>query len=142
MTAPLPAVNSALVAALVDYTGLTAIIGSNAVFNGKVPSTSAEKYPRVTVGEATDRDALGTEGARFNATTRRVSENIHIWSQRGRKEVLDIYGEIYDALHRARLTPLVSGQMLTRGAVAMITDIVDPDGKTSHGIVQFSATVE
>lgn len=141
MTAPLLSLNSALVAALVDSAGLTGIVGANGVFNGKVPSTSAQKYPRVTVGEAADREALGTEGARFNTTTRRVSENIHIWSQSGRKEVLDIYGEIYDALNKVRLV-LVSGQMLTRGSVVMITDLLDPDGKTTHGVAQFSAAVE
>jgi hypothetical protein len=137
--APLNSLNSALIAALGDSTGLQALIGSN-LFQGRVPSTSADKYPRVTVGEASDRDALGTEGATFNKTTRAIGENIHIWSQKGRHEMLEIYGEIYDALHRVRLT-LTTGQMIAGASVQLVTDLLDPDGKTTHGIARFSAFV-
>lgn len=139
MTAPLKIVDSALIDALSDSTALTTLIGT-ALFNGKVPSTSADRYPRVTVGDATDRDAIGTEGATFNKTTRVVSENIHIWTQKTRKELLDIYSAIYEALHRVRLV-LSSGELLVGGTVVLVTDILDPDGKTLHGIVRYSATV-
>lgn len=140
MTAPLKLVDSALIDALVDSVALTGLIGASAIFNGKVPSTSAEKYPRVTVGDATDRDALGTEGATFNKTTRVVSENIHIWTQKTRAELLSIYSAIYESLHRVRLL-LATGEMLVGGTVVLVADLTDPDGKTLHGIVRYSATV-
>lgn len=140
MTAPLQALDSALIEALGNSSGLEGIIGTN-IFNGKVPSTSAGKYPRVTVGEASDRDANGNEGATFNTTTRAISETIHIWTQKGRHEMLAIYGEIYEALHRVRLT-LGTGEMISGASVFLVTDLLDPDGTTTHGIVRFSAFVK
>lgn len=139
MTAPLPALNSALVDALDDSVSLNALIGDN-IFSGIVPTTSAGKYPRITIGEASDRDAIGTEGATFSKTTRAIGENIHIWTRKGRKELVDIYAEIYSTLHRAKLA-LNTGQMLSSGSVVLVTDITDPDGVTLHGIVRFSASV-
>jgi hypothetical protein len=133
------ALDSALISVLDARVGLQTLIGDN-IFSGIVPSTSAGKYPRVTIGEASDRDAIGTEGATFNKTTRMVGENIHIWTRKGRHELLLIYDEIYAALHRVRFA-LSSGQMISGGAVALITDIVDPDGVTTHGIVRFSASI-
>jgi hypothetical protein len=139
MTIPLQALDSALIATLENRIALDALIGEN-LFNGIVPATKAGNYPRVTIGDASDRDAIGTEGATFNKTTRSVSENIHIWTRKGRHEMLLIYSEIYSALHRKKLA-LSSGQMLSSGSVQLVIDMVDPDGVTTHGIARFSSQV-
>lgn len=139
MTAPLALLDSALVGQLEGSTALDTLIGTN-LYNGKVPATSAEKYPRVTVGDATDRDAIGTEGATFNKTTRMISENIHIWSRKGRKELLTIYSAIYESLHRVRFS-LSTGEMMVGGTVTLVTDILDLDGQTLHGVVRYSAVI-
>lgn len=93
-------------------------------------------FPYVTIGEDThvewDTDTeLGAD----------VTITIHTWSRyRGRKEVKNIQGRIYEILHRANLS--VSGYHLVGIDWLQSESFMDTDGLTRHGVQTFRITIE
>ena len=97
---------------------------------------SGSSFPYVTIGEDThvewDTDTeLGAD----------VTITIHTWSRyRGRKEVKNIQGRIYEILHRANLS--VSGYHLVGIDWLQSESFMDTDGLTRHGVQTFRITIE
>lgn len=102
-----------------------------------VPGTAVMPY--VTVGEDvhTAWDTYDTVGSM-------VSITIHVWADssggRGRKQVKDIQGAIYNALHRARITG-------TEFKFVSITfensqTFMDEDGRAWHGVQTFQLLLD
>ena len=101
-----------------------------------VDSGNDSVFPYVTIGDDTflewDTDnSVGKEG----------TLTIHSWSRyRGRKEVKEIQGAIYDVLHLSNLN--ITGYY----SVLMLSEysetLVDPDGLTRHGVQRFRLIVE
>ncbi len=92
-------------------------------------------FPFVTIGEDDfDEDDTDTTLG-FQAEV-----GVHVWSRyRGRKEVKDIQGLIYDALHRQSLdvAPFTFVDCLHEESRTE----VEPDGKTRHGISIYRVTI-
>jgi hypothetical protein len=101
-----------------------------------VDSGSDSVFPYVTIGDdtAVDWDTDNSQGKEATLT-------IHSWSRyRGRKEVKEIQGAIYNALHLSNL--IITGYH----SVLMVSEysetLVDPDGLTRHGVQRFRLIVE
>lgn len=89
-------------------------------------------FPYVTIG---DNDS--SEWDTDTETGLDTAVTVHVWSrQRGRMEAREIQGAIYDALHRND-SLAVTGQdtVLCQQEFAQV--LVDPDGKTRHGVQRF-----
>lgn len=87
--------------------------------------------PYVVIGDDTlvEFDSDGTSG--FEATV-----TVHSWSvYRGRAEVKNIMGLIYDALHRAELN--VQGYNLLGCDCEFSETFLESDGVTRHGVQRF-----
>lgn len=86
-------------------------------------------FPYVTIGD-NDSNEWDTDTETGLDTT----VTVHVWSrQRGRMEAREIQGAIYSALHRNdSLTVLGQETVLCQQEFAQV--LVDPDGKTRHGI--------
>lgn len=89
------------------------------------------KPPYVVIGDDT-LAPFDTDGASgFEATI-----SIHTWSTyRGRKEIKEMQGAIYDLLHRAQLT--FSGYTFLGCDSELSESFIDADGVTRHGIQRF-----
>lgn len=101
-----------------------------------VDSGSDNVFPYITIGDDTaiDWDTDNSQGKEATLT-------IHSWSRyRGRKEVKEIQGAIYNALHLSNL--IITGYH----SVLMVSEysetLVDPDGLTRHGVQRFRLIVE
>ncbi len=122
----------ALVTRLKAFADLTALVGQR-IYDA-VPDRP--KYPYVTLGDAQLINADMTCVRAWDAYL-----TLHGWSQKtGYPEVKQIAGAIEDALHLASLP-------MPNFRVALITCsqsrvLRDPDGVTSHAVVQFIARVE
>lgn len=95
-----------------------------------------ELFPYVTVGDDTalDWDTDTSNGKEATIT-------IHTWSRyRGRKEVKQIQGLIYDALHLAPIT--VTGYNVVEIWSEYSETLVDPDGLTRHGVQRFRLIID
>ena len=106
---------------------------SASVFD-RVPATQA--FPYVLIGDDTAIDASDklNDGQEITLT-------LHQYSQaKGRDEVKTLQGECYDLLHNGSLT--VVGWTV-RGIEFEYSDtLVDPDGKTYHGVQRFRLIVD
>jgi hypothetical protein len=94
-------------------------------------SGSDISFPYVTVGDDTalDWDTDTSVGKEATIT-------IHSWSRyRGRKEVKEIQGAIYDCLHLSQLN--VFGYDTVQCLSEYSETLVDPDGLTRHGVQRF-----
>lgn len=119
----------AIYAALTNDTELMAEI--TGVYDS-VPDNKSD-FPYVTIGE----DVL-TEFDTDSGTGHTASITIHTWSRyNGRKEAKTIQGLIYDTLHNAPL-PLTGYSMLLLRQETENT-LLDPDGKTRHGVQTFES---
>lgn len=101
-----------------------------------VDAGSDSVFPYVTIGDDTflEWDTDNSQGKEGTLT-------IHSWSRyRGRKEVKEIQGAIYDALHLSNLN--ITGYY----SVLMLSEysetLVDPDGLTRHGVQRFRLIIE
>lgn len=101
-----------------------------------VDAGSDSVFPYVTIGDDTflEWDTDNSEGKEGTLT-------IHSWSRyRGRKEVKEIQGAIYDRLHLSNL--IFNGYY----SVLMLSEysetLVDPDGLTRHGVQRFRLIME
>lgn len=95
-----------------------------------------ETYPYVTIGEdvLSEWDTCTTQGADGTIT-------IHVWSRhKGRKQVKQIFSEIYTALHRQSLT--VSGHDIISTMWVNETSFLDSDGLTRHGVQTYRLLVD
>ncbi len=87
--------------------------------------------PYVVIGDDTfvEYDTDGETG--FEATI-----TVHSWSTyRGRSQVKNIMGQIYNALHRAEFT--VSGYNLIGCDAEFSETFLESDGVTRHGVQRF-----
>ena len=94
-----------------------------------VPQNSA--FPYIVIGDDTSIPFDDDCGAGFESTI-----TLHVWSiYKGRKEVKDILGSIYNALHLYDLS-------INNGYTVLCTfdyqeTFLDPDGETRHGVIRF-----
>lgn len=131
------AFQAAVYKALVGAQGLTAIVGAR-IFDD-VPheaETTSTAFPRVSIGE---------QSAEFNGTSDSdlfdVEVVIHVWSRApGRKECLEIIGQIYAALHRQTL-PATAGYIVNLEFAGHDT-AKEADGETYHASVRFTGLLQ
>lgn len=132
MTSPSFELQAMVVARLKAFSGLSALIGSR-VYDD-VPETAAFPYVSWGPEQALQDDADCIEG--FN-----VSLQIDAWSRAtGQGESKKIAEQVRLALHNY-------GGSLTDNALVSIEHtstqfLRDPDGKTSHAVIEFSAFIE
>jgi len=110
--------------------GLLSVPVHDDVPAGDADGTGAP-FPYVTIGEDTlaGWDSFTSDGAEATIT-------IHVWSRaRGRKEVKQVQGEIYDALHRQPVA--IAGFDLVSCLFEQSVSMLDPDGITRHGVQVF-----
>lgn len=128
---------AAVYKALMGAQGLRAIVGAriydDAPHEAEGISTT---FPRVSIGE---------QSAEFNGTSDSdlfdVEITIHAWSRAaGRKECLEIIGQIYAALHRQTL-PASAGYIVNMEYAAHDT-AKEADGETYHGSVRFTGLLQ
>lgn len=98
-------------------------------------SGDGAQFPFVTIGEtnAIEFDTDTTTGAVLSCV-------IHVWDRsRGREKMKEIQGQIYEILHRAKLTvfcyDLIDIHFISS------TTFLDADGKTRHGVQTFELIV-
>jgi hypothetical protein len=101
-----------------------------------VDSGNDSVFPYVTIGDDTaiDWDTDNSQGKEATLT-------IHSWSRyRGRKEVKQIQGAIYDSLHLSNL--IITGYHSVLIVSEYSETLMDPDGLTRHGVQRFRLIVE
>lgn len=108
------------------YTKLASL--STTVYDD-VPQNAA--FPYVVIGDDTSIPLDDDCGSGFESTI-----TLHVWSiYKGRKQVKDIMGAIYAALHRQDLT-ITGGYLITMNFDYQ-DSFLDPDGVTRHGVIRF-----
>lgn len=118
----------AVYATLTGYAPLTDPVYDN--------TPQASDMPYVVIGEDTvanwDTDTeLGVVAAVV----------VHTWSRgRGRKDLKEMQGHIYEALHRATLT--AAGYNFVSIDLLSSESFLDADGLTRHGVQTFNAIIE
>lgn len=119
------------------YQKLSADAGLMALVTGvydSVPQDAA--FPYVTIGEDV-HNAWDT----FDSVGSDATITVHTWSvARGRKEVKEIQGAIYEALSRTVLT--YSGYGIISIDFDGSQSFMDADGLTRHGVQTFRVLVE
>ena len=93
-------------------------------------------FPYVVIGDDTmlDWDTDTSVGKEATIT-------IHSWSSyRGRIQVKDIQGAIYDALHLSQI--IVDGYDTVLCLSEYSESILDPDGLTRHGVQRFRLIID
>jgi hypothetical protein len=131
------AIQTAIYERLSAYAPLTAVI--TGVYDDVPQAADAGSnaaFPYVTIGDDTlnEWDTDTEQGADTTIT-------IHSWSRaRGRKEIKAIQGHIYDALHRYELP--VTGHHLIACDWEASESLLDPDGRTRHGISRFRIVLQ
>ena len=131
MSDPSLPLQAGLVAALKAYAPLTALIAGR-VYDD--PSKNAAK-PYVTIGED---QVLPDRGDGYDGSD--VTMTIHVWSEAvGFPQTKQIAGAI-----RAALAPgfAVQGHRLVDIAFESTRYLREPDGRTSHGVLTFTARTE
>lgn len=115
------------------------IPGVKSIIDNPNTNPSESDYPFVEISDSQiiPNDASQEDGSTDEGFDEFI--DIHVWSRyRGMKEVKEIQGAIYDALHHQSLT--VTG----RDSAFIWLDgqrvIDDPDGLTRHGIQTFKIT--
>ena len=122
----------AVVAALKADAALSALVGDR-VYD-RAPQRVV--FPYVAIGEmqvlSDDVDCIsGFE----------VYLTIHVWSRAyGRVECREISSAIYDVLHEAELN--LNGLAFVEVRLRDMTDLADPDGESTHGVVTFRALID
>lgn len=132
----LPDIDQGLYTAMKNAPAVTAIVGTD-IFNGVVPTARAKAFPRITIGNATDRAATSSEGSTLGRDTGRTVEQVHLWSQLSRSQLLDLYTAIRDAVNNQPLALPNSTQWLS-GTIEWVTDMLDPDGITQHAVLRYT----
>ena len=127
------ALQQAVYAALIGDAGLLALLGGERVYDA-VP-TRAE-FPYVTFAQGAERDwSTGSEEGAEHILT------LHVWSRgAGRKEAVEIMGQVRSVLHDAALA--LSGFRLVNLRHELSDARRDADGETWHGMVRLRAVTE
>lgn len=95
-----------------------------------------EQFPYVTIGEdvIVEWDTVSNVGASASIT-------IHTWSRaRGRAEVKEIQGIIYEALHRKEFS--IAGFDVVATDFISSQSFMDADGLTRHGVSTFRILID
>lgn len=93
-------------------------------------------FPYAVIGDdtATAWDTDDTLGKEVTCT-------VHLWSRAaGMKQVKDLMGEAYDALHRQALA--LTGWHVIDCLCEFSEAMMDPDGETRHGVMRFRLTMQ
>lgn len=119
------------------YEKLSADVALSEFVSGIYDQVPSEvDFPYVTIGEGvhTEFDTASTSGC--DATI-----SLHSWSRyKGRKEIKQIQGAIYDALHNS---PLEYDGFIFRGVTWVSSQsFIDADGLTRHGEQTFRIFVD
>lgn len=124
---------------LEGFSALTALLASDprasrpAIYD-HVPQDAA--FPYVVVGDTT-----ALEWDTDTSTGHEHTVTLHAWSEyRGRKEVKQIQGELYNALHRHDLS--ITGEHTVTCEHEYAESLLDPDGITRHGVARFRVLTE
>jgi hypothetical protein len=132
------AIQTEIYSKLTTNLALAAVVG-NRIYDD-VPQNSLGEYegafPYVSIGEdnLVQSDTDTSHGCVGSIV-------IHTWGRvRGRKEVKNIQGAIYDALHHQELT--VSGYAFVFMYWDNAQSFVDSDGKTRHGVSTFNIMID
>lgn len=121
---------------LADYIGEP---GVPAIYD-RVPQSGdtgdRDQFPYIVIGEESPTDWSTDTASGFEVTT-----TIHSWSRAGgRREIKQVMGAIYNAMHRAELTTPdheFIGCEFDNSSIVM-----DPDMITHHGVSEFRITVD
>ena len=127
------AIQKAIFLALTGDAGVSARVGARVA--DRPPETMA--FPNITFGPS---DFLPDD---FECLPGRIETvQLDVWSraQDGKREAKAITDAVVDALHEQPLT-LETGRAV-RVSLDLARMIDDPDGITSHGILQFSVEAE
>lgn len=126
---------TAIYSRLTGFAALTALVGGGTPrIYDHVPDNGAA-FPYVTIGESTaipfdTKDTLGSEDI----------ISIHVWSRyKGKKEVKQILGEIYNALHRYILT---LPNHVCVDCLQEMSEVYQDDDKTYNGIARYRVTTQ
>lgn len=115
------------------YSQLTTHLPSTLIVDHVIQpdDTGKQRFPYIAIGDAnlSAWDTDNTLGADIDVT-------LHIWSrQRGGREVKELQGQIYSALHRQQF-PVTGYHLVTIDL--MSTEIyLESDGVTRHGLSRF-----
>lgn len=115
------------------------IVGSVGIYDD-VPQTADtgdnSRFPYVTIGDDTLADWSTDTSSGAEATV-----TVHTWTRaNGRKQAKDIQGAIYNALHRQELT--TPDHTFIGCEFEFAESMMDPDGKTRHGVSRFRLTLD
>lgn len=120
---------AAIYTALTNSGALADLVSSRIYDN--VPQETV--YPYVAIGDDTIND-----GGSHTAFGHETTVTIHAWSQyAGRKEVKQIMEAIYDLLHQGEGNLSLSGHRVILCRREFAETLIDPDGRTHHGISRF-----
>lgn len=93
-------------------------------------------FPYVVIGNDTENE-WNTD----NSTGSDASVEIHVWSrQMGRSEAKTVQAAIFNALNRQDL--VITGRNVVNVEQQTALSMVDPDGKTRHGVQTFRVVVD
>lgn len=130
-------VQAAIYAALTAHAPLKAIVVS-IIDDVTQPADSGDssKFPYVVIGD--DAHAEWDTDTELGST---ATLTIHSWSRyAGRKQIKQIQGAVYDALHRQNIS--VSGYHMVGIEWLTSSSFMDSDGLTRHGVQTFRITLE
>lgn len=110
---------------------LSAYAGVPAIFSARAPADA--NYPRIVIADSSEGSS-----ATFGRSGNEVTVTLHIWSKvMGRQEVLQVYERLVALLDGQML--VVTGHLVYRGRVRLVTILADPSEPLMHGVVEFSA---
>ncbi len=121
---------------LVLHNALIARIESDTAYTIYDDNPQDVPYPYIAMGEmiAGDWSAKGEPGQEVFAT-------LHLWSQyKGKKEILEIYDGVLQAITRAKLD--LGSDFNALSYFDNWNLIIDIDGKRRHGILRFRHLIE
>lgn len=123
----------AIVQRLLAVPEVTALVGSR-VLDMPKPDTTC---PFVSIGAS---DATWVEHGCYRMQTETVQ--IDVWSEAtdGKRECKIVTDAVANALHLAEIEPATGALALLQ--VVLVRVMEDPDGRTTHGVVQVTAEVE
>ena len=110
---------------LKSYTPLTSKV------SGIYDSNQTKAFPYITLGEDTS-----VPWSTKNSPGEEVTHTLHVWSQyNGSKEVKQLMSLVIEAITEEPL-PIEGGFFVGFEEVDMMEVMMDPDGKTRHGIIR------
>ena len=137
MSDPALALQGAIIATLKAAAGVTTLVSTRVYDNPPSVSPGAvATFPYVTIGEA---QSIPQRADCIDGTEHFVA--VHAWSRAvGFTEVKRIASAVRAALHEAE--PAVTGYRLIDLAVQDTRFLRDPDGATSHAVIQMRAVLD